>query len=149
MKNFLAAGTVDCVYPAPVQADTWQDVCQWMKDELPSHSDKFGLVVDTALVCKFDTNGAYIKATIGGYDEDAFGHVGTMNESHKGYGFNLVAIKRLSYSPLVKVHGATLKEFRLALEANKAAGTLRITFKYYPNGFKCYASELKTFRIAL
>lgn len=148
-KIAFVAGTVDGVYPKPVKADSLKDVCDWMCQELPKHSNEFGLHVVTSLANGFDENGNYIWESIKGWEVGEFTTCrGKSGESFKGDGFALVVAHKTDLAIRSdRIQGETLKEFLANLKTQKVSGTLNLTFGHYPDGFNCWKKEIKTFKL--
>lgn len=146
-----ASGTVDGVYPNPVEADTIIDLAVF---EASDHGASY---VNITLGNKFSSgymgkDMAYKAATIGNLKENEFNTVqGTMNQSIIGEGHDIGfrANMRYQYQELFSERAKTVSELLLKLAARKVTGSLHINFLNYPNGPRCHSESVRKFNICL
>lgn len=150
MTKLLASGTVNSIFPAPVQADSWADLCDWMRNDMAEFKEKFGFSVSCDVINSYSESGEYIPASILGKSEGDFNSCrGKSSESFSGDGFIITVYERFTLGIITTIKGKTVAGFRESLVKVAAKGTLVVSFKYYPHGTNGWAETVKTFRIVL
>ena len=126
------AGTVDCVYPRPVEADAIHALLDYFDEK--GHAE----YADIRVVNAFDKDGEYIHAKFGQFSERDGGF---MNDtSFKGH-YTFRVVRRYSRSDwLMHLEADSLGELIIKMREAGVAGTLYVNFY---NNIRKWGSQLE------
>jgi hypothetical protein len=142
MKNVrYVAGTVDCVYPRPVEGDRFEDVINFVEN-----NDEW-IVGFVSMTNGFDSEGNYVKMNFNGYDEDE-GNINPERDplfrnSYSGYSVSMS--KKYSYTILTQVADNTIIGL-LKTVRDVSRGTMIVRFD---SSYGRVKNVIKTFKIAV
>ena len=150
-----AAGTVDGCYPVPVEANSLIELAQF---EGTDHKSGFVYVfLDEKFNSGYMGENMERKAPqikmIAGQEFDTT--VGKINETilHWEPGttnkITMAACTRYGFDKIFEESAPTVTDLILKLAAAGVTGTVNISFRNYPNGWKCHPEIVKKFAICL
>jgi hypothetical protein len=142
MKNVrYVAGTVDCVYPRPVEGDRFEDVIDFVEN-----NDEW-IVGFVSMTNGFDSEGNYVKMNFNGYNEDE-GNIRAERDPlfRDSYtGFSVSMAKKYSHSLLTQVSENTIVDL-LKKTRDVSRGTMIVRFD---STYGIDKNVIKTFKIAV
>jgi len=135
------AGTVDCVYPRPVDGDRLEDVIDFV---FKNDDWEVGFIDMTN---GFDADGNYVRMEFNGYKEgdgSVHGrHDPMFRDSYTG--FSATMTKRWSHFALTQVQAPTIPEL-LEKVSKVSKGTMIVRFD---DGYGMSRNCVKTFKVAV